>query len=376
MLSLLDKSIENSINLHYTVSANYLAAKCYVAQGDITEAIYQLKNLLKNEKSKSAQLDIEILSFLYEFSHSSENYEKGVDYWEKWTSEPQGEIFELKYILWFKAVFLMYCKKYSEAAEEFQLILEILHSKDTKSMNADETLASEEENCEVLYNISLCNMFGKKSQSILILDDLAEILNNKHKGQMLLLAAAANLALNNNVEAEKMLKEAFKCDSESVQPFLAKKPIKLLPLNTNNNFAAQFPLIVLKFNGQPNVEVRPAVALPRISLPSLEFGDEIEVKDLFFFKKILPKPEAPWLNRVRGSIQFTENVVDVENEPTEITERENKEETVKETENSKRVIKSMVPLRHYSSEIGKSRSNNEHDETPDDIIKKIRELCG
>ena len=187
----------------------------------------------------------------------------------------------------------MYLGKFTRALEDFQLVLEILHSKDPKLLNPDETLTSEEENCEILYNISLCHLFGNKAQSILILEDLSDILNNKHKGQMLLLVAIIHINLNNSAAAEKVLKEAFHCDPETVTPFLAKCPIKLLPLNTSSQFAEKFPLISLEFPNQPKIEIRPAVSLPRVPLPSLEFNVQVEIKEFFSFKKVQPKPEAP-----------------------------------------------------------------------------------
>lgn len=372
------RALENSISLQYTVKANYLTAKCCVIQNNIPGAICELKRLLKVQTVENANVDLEILSYLHGFLPTQESFSEGLELWENWAKSTTGEIFELKYVLWFRAVFYMFKGKFSKALEDFQLVLELLHSKDAKSLTPDETLTSEEENCEVLYNISLCHIFGVKAQSVLILEDLSEILNNKHKGQMLLLAAIIQLTLGNNVEAEKILKEAFHCDSETVTPFLAKCPVKILPLNTGSSFAEKFPLISVNFPNQPRIEVRPAVSLPRVPLPSLDFSVQTEVKEFFSFRKIQPKPEAPWLNRVRGSIQFTDFIVDVDTEPTEITEREHKEPSRddEEFEQSKRAIKSMVPLRHYSSKVASRKLENvKKDETPAEIMKKIQELC-
>jgi hypothetical protein len=135
-------------------------------------------------------------------------------------------------------------------------------------------------------------------------------------------------------------------------------------------------LISLAFDDQPKIEVRPAISLPRVLLPSLEFSVEEDAKDFFFFKKIQTKPEAPWLNRIRDSIQFTDSLVEVDSEPTEITERENKKEMAEESWESKRVVKSMLPLRHYSSDISKQKvREGKKEDTPHDIVKKIQELC-
>ena len=372
------RALENSIRLQNTSRACYLVAKCHVIQGNTGGAIQELKKIMRVEANGSAQIDMEILSFLHGFLPTHEGFSQGVGMWEAWGRGKSGEIFETKYILWFRAVFYMFCGKFSKALEDLQAVLEILHGKDSKTLNQDESLTSEEENCEVLYNISLCHLFGVKTQSILILQDLSEILNNKHKGQMLLLASIIHLSLGSNAEAAETLKEAFQCDSETVTPFLAKSPVKILPLNTSSSFAEKFPLISLNFPNQPKVEVRPAISLPRVPLPPLDFNVQVEVKEFFAFKKIQPKPEAPWMNRVRGSIQFTDSVVDVDTEPTEITDRENKEQgrEGEEFEESKRDIKSMITLRHFSSGIQKKVTEDiRKDETPADIIKRIHDLC-
>lgn len=370
------KALEISLSLKYSYSTHYFIAKCSVLQNNVHEAVSELKKMIKIEFKEGTQMDLEILQYLHGFLPCKEGFEEGLGLWEKWMEGKPGEIFDLKYILWFKAVFLVYLGRYSEALEDFQNILEILHSKDSKLMTPDETLTSEEENCEVLYNISLCHLFGKKSQSILILEDLSEILNNKHKGQMLLLAGIIYILEENPIAAEKILKEAFRCDPDVVTPYLAKLPIKLLPLNTNSQFAEKFPLIALTFKDQPRIDVRPAISLPRILLPSLEFSAEPEAKDLFFFKKIQTKPEAPWLNRVRDSIQFTDSLMEVDSEATEITEPDNKNVIIEDSQESKRMIKSMVPLRHYSSEISKKKSSDvKKEDTPYDIVKKIQDLC-
>ena len=151
-------------------------------------------------------------------------------------------------------------------------------------------------------------------------------------------------------------------------------------MNTSNQFAEKFPLISLEFSNQPKIEVRPAISLPRVPLPSLEFGIQTEIKEFFSFKKIQPKPEAPWLNRIKGSIQFTESIVDVGTEPTELSEREDKRyrlETEEEIEEKKkRGIKSMIPLRHFSSEAHRHLPKiSENLDTPHEIVKKIQELC-
>lgn len=377
------KALSNSMSIKPSGKAAYMKAKCYVIMNEISSAIEELK-FFKDQKN-CVQLDIEILKFLKSadyFNWKKENFLYAVGECTKWIKCETGEIFELKHILWLRGVYYMYSDNFIDALQDFQQVLELLHSKDTVKMSADEALTTEEENCEVLYNIALCHTANKKSQSLAILADLAEILNSKHRGQMLLLSAIIHLSQNNAFNAEKLLKEAFHCDPESVAPFLSKKTTTILPLNTLNPFALLFPLISLSMSMEPVIQIRPAVSLPRSNLPNIEFSIEKEVKEFFAVNKITARPEAPWLNRVRGSIQFTSNLVDIE-EPSQITERE-QQDVEKEVEISneviKRDIKSAVPLRHYSSFI-KNRKESvvesvfKGSQEPEFIMEQIRDFC-
>ena len=66
-----------------------------------------------------------------------------------------GYLFSKKYALWMKGVALMYELRLTEAIDVFQDVLEIMHSTEGDLFN--DNIIIEEENCEVLYNIALCN---------------------------------------------------------------------------------------------------------------------------------------------------------------------------------------------------------------------------
>jgi hypothetical protein len=55
-------------------------------------------------------------------------------------------------------------------------------------------------------------------------------------------------------------------------------------------------------------------------LPSLEFDIEESVLDYFTIKAVKCRPEAPWLNRVNGTIQFTEDMQMITSENVSDTE--------------------------------------------------------
>lgn len=291
----------------------------------------------------------------------------------------------------------MYAEDYESGLFEFQKVLEIIHERDVANLNSDEALIAEEENCEILYNIGLCHLESNKTHSLQIFSDLSKILNSKHRGQMLFLCALIEITLNNTDSAEALLKDAFRCDQDSIKPFLSNEVTTILPLNTNNEFASKFEYILLPFSNQPLIKIRPALSLPRVKLPSMNLERiETRAKDYFTISKVTPKPEAPWLNRVRGSIQFTELIVDIETEPNDESDEETKPSPQKDSNSDStfptRHIKSMMPLRHNSSssvqvledteklvdslERAEERySIDEKDHAPDEVLKRIKAIC-
>ncbi|CAG9323159.1 unnamed protein product [Blepharisma stoltei] len=388
-------AFNNALVLDKSLAAAYQKTKCYILLNKIDEAIDELNKILQLDPNSTAALkDKEISVFLQKIISEPKDFKvflNAIEMCNNWLNEEFGEIFEKKNIHWMKGIFLMYTKEYGLALDEFQEALEIIHSKETLSMTSDEALAAEEENCEILYNIGLCHLFYNKEQSLVIFQDLSEVLNNKHKGQMLFLSALSELSLGNNEPAEKLLQEAFKCDPETISPFLNDKPTLLLPLNTNNSFSSNFPLITLPFSNIPQLEARPAISLPRVRLPSFEFQIEEKVKEFFDFTKILPKPEAPWLNRVRGSIQFTENIVEFDIDPSDSDEEKEKIEdksTNEISDNSERKVKSLIPIRHKTpspnsisidmkdiDEFNSGSQNGNKEMAPKHILQKIKDVC-
>ena len=114
-------------------------------------------------------------------------------------------------------------------------MLEILHDEEPEIF-AD-SITIEEENCEILYNLALCSLnTGQdetKSHALLIFEELAEVLNEKHRGQLLFLSAIIELSQKNKSKAEKLLKEAIKCDPETITPFINNQETTILPLSSN-----------------------------------------------------------------------------------------------------------------------------------------------
>ncbi|CAG9321078.1 unnamed protein product [Blepharisma stoltei] len=395
------KTLDDILDIENDFDAIYQKLKCFILMNRIEESFIEIKKVLQMKPNhKTAQFDMECLKYLRKMikaEKKSEDWKEMTRVCQNWIDMGKGEIFDKKYILWIKGVTLMYTGEFDESLYEFQKVLEIIHAKDVSLLNSDEALIAEEENCEILFNIALCHLDRSMSHSLQIFQDLAKILNSKHKGQMLFLCALIEISLENSDSAESLLKEAFRCDPDSIKPFLNNEPTHIMPLNTNNDFASNFPFMDLPFNCSPKVQIRPAISLPRVDLPSLNFDiPEERVREFFTISKVTPKPEAPWLNRVRGSIQFTELIVDIDTEPTEISDEDTKptlqKSSVSEDSEIKRQVKSAAPLRHFSSswiiadesitKLGESIKNAEENRhapeisnAPEDVLQKIKQIC-
>lgn len=66
-----------------------------------------------------------------------------------------GYIHNRKYSLWIKGLCHLYDSEYNSSIETFQDVLEIMHTSESEIFS--DNIVIEEENCEVLYNIALCN---------------------------------------------------------------------------------------------------------------------------------------------------------------------------------------------------------------------------
>lgn len=196
------------------------------------------------------------------------------------------------------------------------------------------------------------------------MQELAEVVNIEHRGQLFLISAVIELSNDNKENAEKMLKESAKCSPETCRQFLDGETVDVLPLHTGNEFSQRYELIPLL--GFPKVQVRPAVTLPKF-LPALELQDTYGIIKAFFtFQTITPRPEAPWLNRNKGSIQFTESILELEPEDSKKT--------------SKIIPAAAKPcrsqeIRRKSSSFVKNKANAEEKGPEAGLFEKIKEIC-
>lgn len=374
-------SLENANTIQYTVEAGELKTKAFILQYDIDMALNEMNLILNfDPNNENIRKDREVLYFIQSFSNeNSKDFQMALKKIEIFL-EDIGEIFDLKILLWYKGVFLLYLQRFEEAIPVFQKVIERLQ-KSSNKINSEEALIIEEQNCEVLYNIALCYMHVNKVKSLEMFTNLSKILNKKHKGQLLFMCSLVQIELKNPKMGEKLMQEAYLCDPETINPFLNKQQVIMKPLNTTNVLAINFPLLQIFFNKK--VRLRPAICLPKPAVPNIDFGVEEKVLDFLKINKITPKPEPPWLKRNKGSIMFTDNMVDLEHEPishviskVELNPKEKKaaKSGVLFRRNDSEE-KESVFLNQNENEIEESEKQSECEDIPEIILRKIKKVC-
>lgn len=348
-----------------------LQAKNYLLLYEYEKSLKCVKSIMKTSQDKHLySLDKEILEFFIRIKESPDAIFQFSDLSDRLKSE-SGVIFTSKYSQWLAGILEFYKKNYAVASTCFQSVLEILHDEEPEIF-AD-SISIEEENCEVLYNIALSSFCSEsddsKSHALMIFEELSEVLNEKHRGQLLFLSAVLELSLKNKSKAEKLLKEALKCDPDTLSPFLDNKSTSVLPLHTSNDFSCAFPLVPVNFDSLPTIFIRPAMILPR---SQIEFSlDHVKshIKSFYSLSNILPRPEAPWLLRLKGSVQFTQNILEISHDI----------ETTEADENLQKDLKSSRPIQTISKSQKYLRSNSFNSEKSQvleiDFEEKIKNLC-
>lgn len=290
-----------------------LISQNYLLQNDFAKAKSALDPV-----SSSSQTDLKIIEFLQILSKNPKFIFESLNL-AKEISSSFGTMFNKKYASWIAGIIFLYNNEFQSASNCFQSVLEILHD-DEPEVFAD-SITIEEENCEILYNLALCSFKSSKeetkSNALMIFEELSEVLNEKHKGQLLFLSALLHITQKNKKKAENLMKEAIKSDPETLSPFLDNEEVSILPLHTSNEFSSIFPLISVNVDQLPTVFIRPAIVLPH---PCIDQGFEDLASILltyFATESISPRPEAPWLLRVKGSIQFTDGFIEVPDLVTE-----------------------------------------------------------
>ena len=372
-LSILDSFPGRSAEVEYSRARNYLF------QYDLEKALEILQEIPESSKFlQKLSVDKGVIKMILDLKEDSNRVKDYASISEDY-KDVEGFIFTKKYLFWIIGVVLYCNQNFQSSSSYFQSVLEILHSEEPEIF-AD-SITIEEENCEILYNLALCSFSSANpefnSTALQIFEELAEVLNTKHKGQLLLLSAISELRQKNKSKAERLLKEAFKCDEETVGPFLKKNPTQVLPLHSQSELASVFPLFLIQVPDLPPVHLRPSIVLPRIRL-DVKFEEIMEITSGFFKVDSLgPRAEAPWLVRNKGSIQFTENLIEV---PSDLMETEKSIEVeVVEVEVKAKESRSQFLRKFKSLNIVRKKSlildNNDENLDADEVEMNIRFIC-
>lgn len=212
-----------------------------------------------------------------------------------------GAIISLREVSKLKALSYFYIQDYKHAVSIY------------KELKNEEL--SDQDDCT--YNLALCYIILKQHElAITHLNELAYISSGENKGQILFLIGHLNLSLSNESDGKDLIHAAIKlCKS-----FNSSSPnFDIFPFSSNTDLSSKFPSIPVHLPDSITISLRPSFSLPSVDLPVFDFPVESCILDQFSIKSIKVKPEAPWLNRVQGMIQFTDEV------------QENMSETVSES---------------------------------------------
>ena len=299
------KAFTNANSITPTQDAFVQRAKCYLIMEKFDLAIADLESAVK--VGAKVEVDIEILKVMIGTSgNPGDGFGKKISAINKLMSlEMTQKIFKPKHLHWYKGVFLFISSEYQKAKIEFKAALDTKYDSEESSTDKD--------NSEVLYNLSLCYIMSGQFEAALIhLQELVYILEGSDRGKILLLIGILNLTIQENEQARSIMLEAFKYDSVTSTAYLEEKPsVEILPFSSGSLLASLYPLTEVKIGDCHQFFIRPSFNYPFITLPSLEFNTEQNILNEFLVKSVKCKPEAPWLNRVKGTIQFTEEIREI-----------------------------------------------------------------
>ncbi|OMJ82649.1 hypothetical protein SteCoe_16569 [Stentor coeruleus] len=273
-------------------------AKCNLILNKLSEAIQEISEALVLENNKKLLQDYNMLRSL-EMCHDGK-FNEALIVLQSFSTD--GNIIKLREIRKFIGICFFYLKEYVYAQTIFQNLLE--------------TTDTDIDTIETMYNLALCNIMAENYEASLAqLNELAYMTDRNDRGKILLLSGFIHIGLDNDHEGKEFLSEAYKFDPQTVTQFLkSNTKVSVLAFNTKNNFSEGFPLITSSIGNTTPINIRLSFGLPLVEMPTIEFDIEESILKQFSMKNIKCKPEAPWLNRVQGMIQFTDEVHDIVSE--------------------------------------------------------------
>ena len=357
------KAYENANNLSDNLTIITQKINCYLIQENIPAVIAEIHKCNQIAKNVKNNYDIEVLNVLQNaLSETGTSYTKTIS---QLTSilqyKNEGNFCKNLHVHWYKGVFFFLSGDFQKAYSEFSSVIE-KRSKKSKSM--------ERNNMELIYNIVLCCIFTEKYQEALSnLHDIVYFTEDNDRGKILLLMGILHYAMDMKKDAKKILNEAFAHDSETVGLFLEEKSeVKVFPLSSASKYAEKFKYVKVRIGDSNPIYLRPSFSLPLPDLPNFEFEVEENILQCFTINTVKCKPETPWLNRVKGSIQFTDEIQHIESESVSEEVEVKVEHSNIFSEKSIRNIKSQeITIRSPLDKNKKIDSNSSLSEILDDI---------
>ncbi|OMJ87536.1 hypothetical protein SteCoe_10711 [Stentor coeruleus] len=330
------KALDNAYSIKSSADILMNKAKIYLLQENIPLALAEINKLNQISKNPENNFDIEVLTLSQKLSAHDPNIFQEVsdELANVLLYKTEGNICKVLHIRWIRGVLFMLKKDFDSAKKEFSPVI-IKRKKKEQSM--------ERSNIEIVYNLALCNLLQSNLEDAFEnFNDIVYYLDDLDRGKILLIMGVIQYALEMNREAKTILTEAFKYDPETVGRYLEEiEDVDVLPLSSGEKFAEGFDKIRICIGDSHSFFVRPCISLPKPCLPIFEFDIEEEILKLFTVNTVKCKPETPWLNRVKGSIQFTDEIQLIEvDSPSEEKDEKKEEDSDVFSEKSFRKIKS------------------------------------
>jgi tetratricopeptide (TPR) repeat protein len=209
-------------------------------------------------------------------------------------------MFVSRHIRWLKGVVFVLLNSLSKATTELQLAYES---------------AKGEEKGALMYNFGVVSLVKEQyDQALAYFIESFSYAEVRAQGLLLLLVAITALQLDQSQEANEYMTEAFRMSPQVVDKFLETKYLEAAPFQKSRGCLDKLPGISIMLKGATLVRSIQKLSLalpnPQPAVPPLEFQVEKSIKSYFSFSTSKCKLEAPWLNRINGAVQFTDNLLD------------------------------------------------------------------
>lgn len=359
------KTCETLHTMNPSVDSALQKVKCLILQEKIDLALKELNICNSLSKNLKTNFDIELLGIYQSVAEGPSCAGKIVNSLNSISSDKtEGHICKAFHVNWVKGIMFMYMGEIDKAKAEFSSVI-------VRKKKKEQVM--EKNNAELIYNLAICYIIENKyNEALLQLMEICNYLDESDRGKVFLLIGILKYALNQSREAKSILTEAFKYDPEIVGDFLEEKPnLKIFPLDCDSALLKPFSGFKVNIGDNRPIFLKPSLGFPRPSLCNFEFGLEQEILKLFTVSLIKSKPETPWLNRVKGSIQFTDEIQHIESESFSEEEESKSEFSDVFSEKSLRVYKSQeISIRSPVP----AKKVNDFDSSLSEIVDDIDEL--